>query len=169
MKARWCMAGGRRVCAGLSVALYLAAVIVLPGLHLWRHADDHDHVAGGIHYRLNDSSAEPHSHDDDHDHDHVAADHDTAEPFDEASSESGSLLWLGSIDSQHAPENFTVHAAGSLAHFASSYLAPKPGLPAPLSLPACIQAIRTLHQARLARGILRGTLGARAPPSALSA
>lgn len=165
----------RRGGAKLAIVLYVAAIIGFPGLHLWHHTDDHDHHAGGIHYRLGPSSAEHHhdilddDHEDGEDHDHDAADHTTAESSAEDSAAASSLASLRPLVTPHSPADFTGHAEDSLAHFACSYLIPKSGLVKPLCLPACSPATSTFHQSTIAHGILRGASGARAPPMVLSA
>lgn len=83
--------------AALAAFLWLSGTVVLPALHLVRHARPHDHEGGGIHYHL-DADA---NHDDHDDHD------DDDEP-------GGPFTVEAPHGHRHAP-----HAAG-LAHFAAA-------------------------------------------------
>lgn len=82
--------------AALAALLWLSGTIVLPALHLARHARPHDHEGGGIHYRL-DADADHDEHDD----------HDDDEP-------GGPFTVEAPHGHGHRP-----HAAG-LAHFAAA-------------------------------------------------
>ena len=53
--------------AAVAALLWLSGTMVLPALHLARHARPHDHEGGGIHYHL-DADADHGDHDD-HDDD----------------------------------------------------------------------------------------------------
>jgi hypothetical protein len=120
------------------VGLYLVLALVLPGLHIGFHRDDHDHRGGGQHRSSpalalsSRAAAEPHSHGPGTRHTHAPG----TRPG------SGALSFvpdrhaaLGSHQSgaPSAPE--LLHGAGSLAHFAGSLL---PGS-APLDLPLADQ------------------------------
>lgn len=166
---RCCNGGFRRMGAGLALLVYVAAALVLPGMHLWRHSGDHEHLAGGIHYTaiLHQADHGEHSA-----AVHVHVDDAAVSVADESLSEVRSFfvplprLRPAALLDSSAP--FLGHAEGSLAHFARGYLAVFQGLPAPRELPDCKPAPRTTYQTPRRCCTLYGPLGARAPPLTLS-
>jgi hypothetical protein len=86
--------------AALAASLWLLGTIVLPALHLARHARPHDHEGGGIHYHL-DADADHDEHDD---HDDNDDDDEPGGPF--------------TVEAPHG-HGHRPHAAG-LAHFAAA-------------------------------------------------
>ncbi|HQQ78715.1 MAG TPA: hypothetical protein PLB01_15280 [Thermoanaerobaculia bacterium] len=131
-----------RIAALVGALLWSLGTIVLPALHLARHARPHDHEGGGIHYHL-DAEAYHDGHDD---HD------DDDEP-------GGPFTVEAPHGRRHAP-----HAAG-LAHFAAAtgegaaVVLAFTSEPDPERVPDALPG-------RCAEYFLEGQKAARAPPPA---
>jgi len=85
--------------AAFAAFLWLSGTVLLPTLHLARHARPHDHEGGGIRYHLDEDAG--HAHDDHDDHDD---DDETGGPF--------------TVEAPH-DHRHSHHDAG-LAHFAAA-------------------------------------------------
>ncbi len=152
--------------AGLTLLLYLAAAIGLPGLHLWSHVEDHDHHGGGIHFhsrysshtRLDTSADHPHPQPKTDRHTEVVPHRDAQPGVDRGPCQ------LQACELSYPTPLDKGHAAGSLAHFATSYLYSSIEVAAPLSLPidtpSDLPRQRDIHVPTL----IGPPLGARAPP-----
>lgn len=103
----------------LAALLWLLGTVVLPDVHLARHARPHDHEGGGIHYHLDEEAGHGH---DDHDGDDdepggpftVEAPHGHGHPhqdaglahFDAATGEcaAAALVFTSELDPERAPD-----------------------------------------------------------------
>lgn len=142
----------RRGPALLLAVLYLLVALVLPGLHVAHHHDDHDHEGGGINHHaplLAEHAAPDPDHDAGHGHDHDDGDHDHGDDDD---------------DDDSAPHQSDHHGGGSLAHFASAYL-PAPLVGAALAArPLDAGALPALPAAQIAGRDADAPPRARGPP-----
>lgn len=136
----------------LGALLYLLLVLVLPGLHISFHLDDHDHQGGGQHRRIpavllpSQLLGEPHAHGAGPEHTHAPV---LIEESGNLSAAPDRHASIRGDQSGAAPAPELLHGAGSLAHFASSLLPGSAHLHLPLA------------------GLLSGEMGSLDPPSAL--
>lgn len=164
--------------AVLLLGLYLAATVLLPGLHAATHQRAHDHHAGGLHYHTATDAA-PHDHTDSEDSDHAHphahtadvphhthADHDTEEAGDVRTASTRALIAADSAVAHHSP--LSDHAAGSPSHAAQSHLGTPVSVTLPVAalaaMPSECRAVQDAH--RVCQ--VSGSLGARAPPLTLA-
>lgn len=158
--------------------LYLLGMVVLPSLHLGFHRDDHDHHAGGL--RWLHSAADRYASLPAHAHSHgpiaesaessttltpLAAD-DEQQPSIVAngSAVDGKSARLATASTSHGTPGDLAHGLGSLAHFASAYLAASQGLHVlPVRLHVERMAARLTSQHVVSQPFL-SCLRSRAPP-----
>lgn len=113
------IAGPRRLAAGLQLVSALLAFVILPGVHLFSHRDDHSHgeEAGGEDHENGSAPPAKHEHESEHEHPHVhehgySEEHaENRAPFDPNDPSAGP-------DDHHRHGQ---HGRGSLRHFGTSF------------------------------------------------
>lgn len=155
----------------LGVLLYFLLVLVLPGLHISFHIDDHDHRGGGQHHVTpavllpSHATGEPHSHGAGTRHTHAPVATD-GRGISAAAPDRHAAVVPGQSGAPSAPD--LLHGAGSLAHFASSLLPGSAHIDLPLAGLLSGETVSLDPPFVLPRSTLLSSLHARAPPLTLA-
>lgn len=156
----------KRSWSALAALLYLALALVLPGLHLAFHRDDHTHEGGGQHattaFLLSQQRAgRSHAHGTTAPHTHRVSLSDGDE---HARTPTGRAAVLPTSADCAAPPDL-LHGAGSAAHFQSSLLSGTAHVILPLA--GLLGGEQDPHDPppALTRSALLSALHARAPPT----
>ena len=113
------IAGPRRLAAGLQLVCALLGFVILPGVHLFSHQDDHDHgeEAKGDHPEAGLALLAEHEHEHEHEHPHFH-EHDDSEEHAENVVPSEPDDPSAGADDHHRHGQ---HGRGSLSHFGTSF------------------------------------------------